>query len=122
MVRKKGCMKVKETPNMRGGKGIIYAENLLNKSDTDPSGDEFYGKGRLYSKMTVKPGDSVGYHVHENEMESYYFLQGTCLYNDNGAKIQLSAGDLTWTGHGQGHGLENNGTEDLVFIALILYQ
>ena len=42
------------------------------------------------------------------------------LYNDNGTKYEVHAGDTTFTSDGAGHAIENIGDEDLVFMALIL--
>jgi len=51
--------------NMRGGEGVIKIEHLLTQS-------EMYDNGRLFAKITVEPGDSIGFHVHEGKMETYY--------------------------------------------------
>ena len=43
------------------------------------------------------------------------------MYDDNGTKRTVTAGETTWTPDGMGHGLSNaEGTEDLVFMALIV--
>ena len=48
-------------------------------------------------------------------------LAGEGVYDDNGTKRTIKAGDVTWTPDGGGHGLSNAaGTEDLVFMALIV--
>ena len=41
-------------------------------------------------------------------------------YDDNGAKRMVKAGDVTYTPDGRGHGIANEGKENLVFMALIL--
>ena len=58
--------------------------------------------------------------LHEGESETYYILTGTGIYNDNGTKYPVKAGDVVFCDDGEGHGLLNNGKEDLKFIALIL--
>lgn len=41
-------------------------------------------------------------------------------FTDNdGTVYKVTAGDICTIGFGESHALENNGTEDLVFIALI---
>ena len=48
---------------------------------------------------------------------------GEAVYDDNGTKRRISAGDTTWTPSGSGHGVDNSaGSEDLVFMALIVKQ
>ncbi|NLC53971.1 MAG: cupin domain-containing protein, partial [Firmicutes bacterium] len=56
------------------------------------------------------------------EGEAYYILSGTGEFNDNGAVTTVTAGDVTFTGAGEGHALKNIGTEPLDFIALIIYE
>ena len=71
--------------------------------------------------MTLAPGNSVGYHVHEGDNEIYYILSGTGEYNDNGNICTISAGDVTICNDGESHGLLNTGVEPIELIALILY-
>jgi quercetin dioxygenase-like cupin family protein len=116
MIKKKSEVPVQYTENMRGGSGTVKMEQVLDKEK-----NEFNGKGRIYSKITLKPGCSVGYHIHEGEMECYYILKGSGLYDDNGSETAVSQGDVTLTRSGEGHGIINTGDEDLEMMALILY-
>lgn len=102
-----------EVEGLAGGKGKAIVKHLLNK-------EQFNGKARLYAKITLKTGCSVGYHEHHNESETYFILSGKGQYNDNGKIRTVLPGDVTFTGDGMGHGIENVDTEDLVFIGLIL--
>ncbi len=77
-------------------------------------------KVRMYARAVVAPGGEVYYHKHEGESESYYILSGKGIYNDNGIESEVSAGDITFTPSGGAHGIRNEGTEDLHFIALIV--
>ena len=97
-----------------GGKGHVLIERLLGEK-------ELNGKCGLYAKVTIEPGCSLGYPEHHNESETYYILQGQGDYNDNGAIVPVKAGDVTFTPDGCGHGLENTGDTDLVFMALIIF-
>lgn len=97
-----------------GGKGYITVKSLLDK-------EQLKGKCDLYNEVTIKPGNSLGWHEHHKESESYYILAGEGTYDDNGFKRPVKAGDLTVTTNGQGHGIENTGTEDLVFMALVIF-
>ena len=99
--------------NMKGGNGEVVLEHVLN--------DEALGsKCRLYAKVTLAPGCSIGYHTHAGEAVCFYFLSGEGLFDDNGTKRNVKPGDVTLTGNGRGHGIENAGSKDLVFMALIL--
>ncbi|MBQ9537376.1 MAG: cupin domain-containing protein [Desulfovibrionaceae bacterium] len=99
---------------MFGGPGQLHANVLLQAS-------EFADKGRLFNHCVLHTGEAIGEHQHTNEFEVYYILSGTGLYNDNGTETNIQAGDLTICYSGEKHGLKNTGSEDLVFIALILF-
>lgn len=104
---------VQQVEGMAGGKGHVLIERLLNEKQLN-------GKCRMYSKVTLEPGCSLGYHMHHGESETYYILSGQGMYNDNGEPRPVSAGDLTFTPNGCGHGLENTGDRNLTFMALII--
>ena len=42
------------------------------------------------------------------------------MYDDNGKKYPVKAGDVTFCCDGNGHALDNTGDTDLVFMALII--
>ena len=115
MIRKATDAKVVVTEGMRGGTGSIAITQLAEQA-------ELYDKSRLFGKIVVKPGCSVGYHVHENEMEAYHIISGVGTYDDNGKIVELHPGDTSITLAGEGHGIVNNGDEDIVIIALIIMQ
>jgi len=114
MIRHKAQMPhlIREAPF--GGKGSMDCTPLL-------TGDEFHGKGRMYSVNTLKPGNSIGVHTHTGDFEVYYILKGEGLYHDNGIDVRVKAGDVTYTWDGQSHGLINDSAEDMEVIALILF-
>lgn len=97
-----------------GGPGLLHSDILLSK-------DEFCGKGRLFNHCLLHPGEAIGTHPHKGEFEVYYILKGEGLYNDNGQEKTVRAGDLTICPSGESHGMKNNGSQDLEFMALILF-
>jgi len=115
MVKRKGSYTVQKNENMRGGDGIILIEHLLTP-------EELYEKGRLYAKIILEPGCSIGQHVHEGEMESYYIVSGEAEVSDNGELVTLNAGDSVLTPSGEGHSIKNVGNSTLEVLALILYK
>ena len=114
MIKRKDTLNTAVNEQMRGGDGSVTIEHLLDKT-------ELYDKGRLFARVIIKQGCSVGYHVHEGEMETYYIIKGTASYNDNGTQVELNTGDVTYTPDGQGHSIANHKEEDLELIALIVY-
>lgn len=102
-----------ETKFNNEGKENMYMTNLADFDVSDP-------RIRLFSLVQVKPGEEVQYHMHIGESEHYFILSGQGIYNDNGNKVEVTAGMVTLTPSGQGHSIRNTGSEMLTFIALIL--
>ncbi len=93
--------------------GEIVIEKILDAELSDKCG--------LYAKVTIPAGSVLGYHEHHGNGESYFIISGEGIYDDNGVKRTVKAGDSTWTADGSGHGLDNSaGKEDIVFMALII--
>ncbi|NLO38489.1 MAG: cupin domain-containing protein [Ruminiclostridium sp.] len=116
MVKKIEQMKTEIREKMRGGNGSVEMLHILNQ-------DEIKGKVRLFAKVTLNPGSSIGQHDHVGEEEVYYILRGTAQVNDNGTLKTVCAGDVILTGDGAFHSIENTGNEPLEFMAVImLYQ
>ena len=114
MVRKNHTYPVKENQNMRGGDGVVTVESLLTPQ-------ELYQKGRLFARITLQPGCSIGSHLHEGEMESFYVAKGRAEFDDNGVPVAIEAGATTLTPSGQRHSVRNTGSEPVELIALILF-
>lgn len=115
MVRKSDEKTVERIEHKFGADGFITVRNLIN------SDAELNGKGRVFAHTTVVPGSGIGYHVHNGDTEIYYVVSGSAEYNDNGIITTISAGDVTFTPSGTGHGINNKGSEPLEIIALIIY-
>jgi mannose-6-phosphate isomerase-like protein (cupin superfamily) len=60
--------------------------------------------------------------MHVGESESFFFLSGKGVYNDNGTSVDIVPGMVTLTPSGQGHSVKNTGDDMLVFIALIIVE
>lgn len=107
-------MEVVFEENPCGGKGRMKLEKLLAPA-------EMKDKCGLYARVTLPPGAVLGYHEHHGNNECYFMLSGEGVYDDNGVKRTIKAGDVTWTPDGSGHGLSNeDGKGDVVFMALII--
>jgi mannose-6-phosphate isomerase-like protein (cupin superfamily) len=98
---------------MRGGAGHVELAHVV-------AGDKLPKNVRLNSIVTLQPGCSIGWHVHEKETEVFYFASGSGIANDNGESKPVSAGDVLITPDGCGHAVENNGTVPLVLFAIIV--
>lgn len=102
-----------EKENVMGGTGKVCFYHVINS-------EEFYGHGRLYAKVVLPSGSSIGVHQHVGETEPYLILEGEGIFTDaNGDKIAVKAGDVCTILPGQTHGMANESGKDLVFMALI---
>ena len=104
---------IERVESMGGGSGHVLIERLLDEK-------ELNGKCRMYAKVTLEPGCSIGYHDHQHETEFYYIVRGEAVFNDDGKEVVVRPGDICATGYGQHHGLENRSNEPVELIALIV--
>ena len=115
MIKRKTDYTISQNENMRGGDGVVTIKHLLTPQ-------ELYEKGRLYAVLVLEPGCSVGSHVHEGEMESYYIIRGEAEVSDNGELVTVAAGDSVLTRSGEEHSIKNIGDDTLELMALIIYK
>ena len=112
MIRYADQMTSEERANMRGGDGTVIMTPAFHAGD-------YQSEFRVFARMTIPVGASVGYHEHHKEEELYYFLSGTAEYNDNGEIHTVNAGDATVTRSGQGHAVRNIGNSSVEILAVI---
>ena len=58
-----------EVEGLAGGKGKATRYEIVPK-------EELNGHGRLYARIVLAPGSSVGWHQHVRDTEPYYILRG----------------------------------------------
>ena len=101
-----------------GGKGTLMGEYAFTRDM--PKKDEAI---KEISWLTLKPGDSIGYHKHINNEDTYIIISGTGIFKDkDGKEVPVKAGDVTIVRKGESHGLTATGTEPLVFVDVIAEQ
>ena len=115
MIRRAEECKIEYREHMRDGDGTVKITNLIADNE------ELNDKGRLFGKITLEPGCSIGYHVHENDAELFYIRKGTAEYSDNGEIRTVTAGDVTICPTGTGHGIANKSQETVELVAVIVY-
>ncbi len=116
MIRKAQDTKVNYREHMKGGEGTVKVTDFIL------SPDELCGKGRLFGRITLDPGCTIGFHVHEGESELFYVINGPLDYNDNGEITRVDEGDVMICPPGSGHGLINNTDKTAEVIAVIVYE
>ena len=100
--------------NLKGGIGDVTMYHFMTEKEAN-------GAGRLFAKITIEPGNSIGYHKHEGDVEAYYILKGKALLSDNGNEVILEPGDCNFCPDGQSHSIKNVGDDTLEYIAIVLY-
>ena len=115
MIRKSEEYKVDVREQMRGGNGTVKIENCV-------CADELNNKGRLFGKIILEPGSSIGYHVHESDAEIFHLIKGTAQYTDGDKVVTVNAGDTMICPTGTGHSIANEGTETVELVAVIVYE
>lgn len=98
--------------NMRGGDGCALLHHIYME-------DALPGNCRLFARITLNPGCSIGEHEHTNEAEIFYILSGRGQMTDNGKPIVLEAGDSCLTMNGS-HSIRCLGDEPLEIMAVII--
>ena len=90
----------------KGGVG-----DTISRMRVDELGKIMYGR--------LEPGSSIGFHLHETSSEIIYILSGVAdfLYDDTTEKA--AAGQCHYCPRGHKHSMINNGTEDLVYFAVV---
>ncbi|TLV04896.1 cupin domain-containing protein [Klebsiella indica] len=76
---------------------------------------------KSFSVVVLAPGCAPGFHSHVEESDIYHILRGSGIYNDNGNIFPIKSGDTLICSSGEGHDIENTSDDELVFIALELY-
>ena len=114
MIKRSNEMTKNIKVNMRGGDGQAVVTDVL-------SAGEYNGKSRLIGTILLEPGCSIGAHVHENEEEVFYIIEGTATYDDNGKTEILKAGDSCICLGGEKHSIANREESgNLTVFAVIL--
>ncbi|MBQ4627480.1 MAG: cupin domain-containing protein, partial [Clostridia bacterium] len=113
MFRKAEDRKQEIRHEMRGGNGDVK----LIHSFTE---DELSSPTRVCATLVLEPGCSIGAHVHDQEEEIFYIIEGTAKASDNGKEVILNAGDSLLTGGGESHCIENIGDKTLKVFAVVI--
>ncbi|MCR4576902.1 MAG: cupin domain-containing protein [Clostridiales bacterium] len=116
MIRKADACNIEYREHMRDGDGTVMLTSLI------AGPEELNNKGRLFSKITLRPGCSIGFHIHDHDAELFYILTGTAEYNDNGNICTVTAGDVTICPTGTGHGIANKTDQLVELVAVIVYE
>ncbi len=112
MIKTSEHMRIEDREHMRNGPGHVVIQHIME--------NEQLHHARLFSRITLQPGDGIGPHTHTGETEYYYILEGTGKVVEDDGEKTVAAGDVVITGNGESHSITNTGSVTLEFIALII--
>ena len=112
MVKSKEEFPVQEYTPCCGGTGTTLVTDFLTSR-------QMYAHPKTVAHALMKEGDSIGWHVHVDEMEVYVILNGEGLFNDNGKEVKVKSLDVTITLAGEGHAIRPVKGSSLELLALI---
>lgn len=75
---------------------------------------------KTMARITVRPGDAVGYHTHEGVTEIVYILEGRALYFDGAERI-LEPGDAAIVAEKDGQSIRCADDQPMTYMAVILH-
>jgi mannose-6-phosphate isomerase-like protein (cupin superfamily) len=113
MIRKNHEMENEVRERMRDGAGAVEILHIFRSK-------ELKGHTRLFARLRLRAGSSIGFHRHEGEEEIFYILSGTGEVSEGGGPSAVGPGDAVLTGGGSGHSISNAGPDPLELLAVIL--
>ena len=110
----------------KGEMETIYPEHVCNglnhiEKQFIFSTEEMAGKAKMFARITLPDGSSIGEHPHQPEAEIYYILEGEVVVTDNDRQETLHSGDAVFTGNGDRHSVANVSGKLAVLMAVILW-
>ncbi len=123
MIRKKHEMENEVRQRMRDGEGAVEILHVFRSK-------ELKGHTRLFARLRLPAGSSIGFHRHDGEEEIFYILSGSGMVGEGGPSASpgttvgplspVGPGDAVLTGNGAGHSIANAGPDPLELMAVIL--
>jgi len=111
-----------------------YFKDVENKAatliDGNPVKDVFVrwlidendgAKNFAMRRFEIKPDAKVPLHSHFQDHEIYILTGNGIFYNDLGQEVKVNPGDAIYIPPNEKHGINNVGSENLVFLCLIPY-
>lgn len=92
--------------NFKGGEGQLDTRNFVDSANK-------------IMMSRLKPGASSGYHTHENKSEIVYIISGVGHFRYDDTTENVKAGDVHYCPMGHSHAMFNDGTDDLVYFAIV---
>lgn len=97
-----------EVKNLRGGEGSVYLQKCLPLVHM-----------KMYAKITIPQGSSIGIHTHEEDEEVIYVLKNKGILTIDGKESEITEGMISLCKKGRNHSIKNIYKEDLELLAVV---
>ena len=102
MLKLEKDIRVNRLDRCHEGIGITWSKALLS------SGESKSGFKHIHDS-SVEVGGEIGVHIHGDDEEVYYVIEGEGILLLNGERISVRPGDFSLVGKGESHGVINTG-------------
>ena len=113
MIKNSKDIRVETVENSGNIEGRISKNIILTPA-------EMLERASMFNIITLPSGSSIKEHLHIEDAEIYYILEGEAEVTDNGRTAIMHAGDVMFTGNGNRHSIANHSGKDVSFLACIL--
>ncbi len=86
------------------------------KITSEMTGGAFALEEKLIAPLPLK-GSPL--HIHQNEDEAFYILEGTIIFEVEGMQVEANAGDTVWAPRGQKHMYWNPGPNPARILVIV---
>ena len=114
MIKRKDEMEILHQEHACNGMNSIEKQFVFSTA-------EMSDKAKMFARITLPCGSSIGEHPHQPEAEIYYVLKGEITVTDNDTRTVLHPGDAIFTGNGDRHSAVNESSEPAEMLAVILW-
>lgn len=94
---------------MRGGEGEVIIEKMM----------PLLAHMKMYARITIPQGSSIGSHTHVGDEEVIYVLKGKGFLTTADKEETISQGMVNITKENENHQIRNPFVEDLILLAII---
>lgn len=97
-----------EVNGLRGGEGIVYLQKMPTLVNM-----------KMYAKITIPKGSSIGIHTHVEDEEVIYVLKNKGILTIDGKEMEITEGMVSLCKKGRNHSIKNIFDDDLELLAVV---
>lgn len=94
--------------SLRGGEGFVYLQKVPTLVNM-----------KMYAKITIPMGSSIGVHTHQEDEEVIYVLKNKGILIIDNKEYEISEGMISLCKKGRNHSIKNIFPEDLELLAVV---